>query len=86
MIADAILDVTRRDDVVLDPFCGSGSTLLAAEKIGRRAAAIELDPKYVDVAIARFETATGEDVRHVESGKTFQQIKIDRAFERAMAM
>ncbi len=86
MIADAILDVTRCDDLVLDPFCGSGSTILAAEKTGRRAVAIELDPKYVDVAIKRFELASGESAVLAASGKTFSETEIDRAFERAMAM
>jgi adenine-specific DNA methylase len=48
MVSDAILDVTRRRDIILDPFCGSGTTILAAERTGRRAYAIELDPGYVD--------------------------------------
>ena len=84
MIADAIMDVSRRDDIVLDPFCGSGSAILAAEKTGRRAAAIELDPKYVDVTIKRFEQTSGEAVVHAESGKTFKETEINRAYERAM--
>jgi DNA modification methylase len=55
MIADAIRDVTDRNDIVIDPFCGSGTTILAAAKTGRRARTIELDPKYVDVAVRRWE-------------------------------
>lgn len=59
MIADAIRDASRPGDLVLDPFGGSGSTLLAADKIGRRAALIEFDPAYVDVILRRFEERTG---------------------------
>ena len=55
MVADAILDVTRLGDIVLDPFCGSGTTILAAERTGRIARAIELDPIYVDLTIARWQ-------------------------------
>ncbi len=55
MVADAIKDCSKRGDLVLDPFCGSGTILVAAEKTGRRARAIELDPKYVDVAIRRWQ-------------------------------
>ena len=59
MIADAILDCTARGGWVLDPFAGSGSTIIAAERVGRRCAAIELDPSYVDVSLQRFASATG---------------------------
>ena len=59
MIADAIRDASRPGDLVLDPFGGSGSTLLAADKVGRRAALIEFDPAYVDVILRRFEERTG---------------------------
>ncbi|MEX0645681.1 MAG: DNA methyltransferase [Parvularculaceae bacterium] len=84
LVEDAIKDVTRRGDLVLDPFSGSGSTILAAERSGRRAAAIELDPKFVDVAIRRFEKATGVEAIHSENGKTFSEVASDRAFDRAM--
>lgn len=60
MIADAILDSTNQKDIVLDCFGGSGSTLLAAERVGRKAYIIEYEPKYCDVTIARFEKITGE--------------------------
>ena len=59
LIAEALLDVTGSGAVVLDPFGGSGSTLIAAERIGRRARLIELDPVYVDRTIARWEKLTG---------------------------
>lgn len=60
LVADAIKDVTGRGDTVLDPFAGSGTTLLAAEQTGRTSVCIELDPRYVDVIIRRFETETGQ--------------------------
>ncbi|MEL7481376.1 MAG: DNA methyltransferase [Pseudomonadota bacterium] len=74
MIADAIQDVTARRDVVLDPFCGSGSTILAAHQTGRRGACIELDPKYVDVAVRRFQDTTGIDAIHDLWGTTFNEV------------
>ena len=73
MVSDAILDVTRRGDIVLDPFCGSGTTILAAERTGRRGYAIELDPGHVDTAIARWERMTKQTAVHA-SGKTFEEI------------
>jgi DNA modification methylase len=59
LVADAIRDVSKRKGIVLDPFCGSGTTIIAAEKTGRRARAVELEPKYVDVAVCRWERYTG---------------------------
>ena len=59
MLRDAILDVTRRGDIVLDCFLGSGSTLIACEQTGRVCRGIELEEKYCDVTIKRFETLTG---------------------------
>ena len=79
MIADAILDSSNRDEWILDPFGGSGSTLLAAHTVGRRAALIELDPKYVDVIIRRFEERTRLVARHVASGMTFKELVQARA-------
>jgi DNA modification methylase len=63
MVADAILDVTRRGDLVLDLFLGSGTTLLAAERTGRRFRGLEIDPAYVDVAIERWAAKTGVEPR-----------------------
>jgi len=68
LLADAILDVTRRDEIVLDCFLGSGSTLIAAERVGRRCRGIERDPRYVDAALRRWSKYTGEPVIHAESG------------------
>lgn len=73
MVADALLDSTRSRDIVLDPFVGSGTTLLASEKTGRRCYAIELDPLYVDTAIHRWELLTGSKARH-SSGETFASL------------
>lgn len=61
LLADAILDASRANDLILDPFAGSGSTLIAAHRVGRRAAGIELDPLYVDGALARIAAITGLD-------------------------
>ena len=71
LVADAIRDVSHRGDVVLDCFGGSGATLLAAEKTGRKARLIELDPHYVDVAIRRWQEMTDKDTIHARSGETF---------------
>ena len=60
LVVDAILDVTNPRDIVLDPFMGSGTTIIACEQSDRRARGIELDPKYVDRAIRRWEQMTGE--------------------------
>jgi DNA modification methylase len=77
MVADAILDSTKLNDIVLDPFLGSGTTLLAAERTSRRCRAIELDPLYVDTAILRWERLTGRKARHA-SGQTFAEVRDER--------
>ncbi|MGI3186785.1 DNA methyltransferase [Nioella aestuarii] len=71
MVRDALLDVTGQGDLVLDPFLGSGTTLLAAERCRRRCIGIELDPGYVDVAIRRWQSLTGETAVHAETGRRF---------------
>jgi DNA modification methylase len=68
MIADAIMDCSNRGDLVLDPFGGSGSTLMAAEKTGRKARLIELEPKYVDVIIKRWERLTKQKAVQLACG------------------
>jgi DNA modification methylase len=83
MIADAIRDVTRRGDLVLDPFCCSGTVLIAAEKAGRRARAIEIDCHYCDVAIHRWEIFTGKAAVLAETGETFEEVAERREAERA---
>jgi DNA modification methylase len=72
MLADAIRDVTKRGDVVLDPFAGSGSTLIAAEKTGRRARCIEYEPKYCDVIVRRWQAYTGKMAIFDDTGLTFE--------------
>ena len=62
-----------RDNIVLDPFAGSGSTLIACEQTNRRARLIELDPRYVDVIIKRWQEMTGENAYHEPSGQTFNE-------------
>ncbi len=73
LVADAIKDVTRRGDIVLDTFSGSGTTLLAAERVGRKAYALELEPRFVDVAIRRWQAFTGRDAVHAETGLSFDE-------------
>jgi DNA modification methylase len=74
LAADAMRDCTRRGDVVLDPFLGSGTTILAAERTGRRSFGIELDPKYVDVAIRRWQDFTKADAIFTATGQTFGEV------------
>jgi DNA modification methylase len=81
MLGDALLDLANRGDIVLDPFLGSGSTLIAAEKAGRVCRGVELDPLYVDVIIRRYEAATGEVAILFETGETFQDLAARRAAE-----
>lgn len=73
MIADALKDVSRRGDLVLDPFLGSGSTLIAAEETGRSCIGVELEPGFVEVAIRRWQKRTGKDAVHAGSGDTFAE-------------
>jgi DNA modification methylase len=79
MLEDALLDLTNRGDLVLDPFLGSGSTLIAAHRTGRVCRGVEIDPLYVDVIVRRFEAATGVTVVDVEGGETHQQLAGRRA-------
>jgi len=71
MIMDAIMDCSRHGEIILDPFGGSGTTLLAAERTGRRARLIELDPYYVDATIQRWEQMTGQSAILERTGETF---------------
>jgi DNA modification methylase len=78
LVADAIRDVTNRGDCVLDPFGGSGTTLIAAHTTGRIARIMEIDPIYCDVMIRRFEKLTGKMATHAATGATFEQVCIKR--------
>jgi DNA modification methylase len=68
LVERAIRNSSRPGDIVLDPFGGSGTTLIAAEKTGRRARLIELEPKYCDVIVRRWEEWAGEKARRVAAG------------------
>lgn len=78
LIADAIRDCSHRKGVVLDPFAGSGTILIAAERTGRHARAIELDPQYVDVAVMRWQRVTGKQASLVNTGQTWDQVRAER--------
>ncbi|MFO1260771.1 MAG: site-specific DNA-methyltransferase [Sphingomonadaceae bacterium] len=81
MVADYLRDVSHRGQIVLDPFMGSGTTLLAAERTGRVARGIEIDPVYVDVAIRRWEEMTGNEASLMNDGRSFADIRIERLAE-----
>lgn len=78
MISDAILDVSKRGDVVLDGFLGSGTTIMAAEKTGRIGYGVELDPAYVEVIIERFHRTHGIAAIHEDSDLSFEELKAER--------
>jgi DNA modification methylase len=79
LVADAIMDVSSRGDLVLDSFLGSGTTLIAAERTGRTCYGIELEPVYVDVAVRRWQTLTGLQAKHFVSGRTFSELEQEAA-------
>jgi DNA modification methylase len=74
MIADAILDCSARGDIVLDAFLGSGTTVIAAERTGRRCYGLELDAGYVDTIVRRWQALTGGSARHAASGRSFDDV------------
>lgn len=76
LVADAILDCTVRGEIVLDAFLGSGTTLLAAERVGRVCCGIEIDPLYIDVAIRRWQKITGEQAIDDATGKKFDEVAL----------
>lgn len=79
LVADAIRDCSKRNGVILDPFAGSGTTVIAAEKTGRIARVLELDPHYCDVILRRWRDWSGEPVRHAASNLTFEEAEASRA-------
>ena len=85
LVADAIRDVSLPGEIVLDAFMGSGTTILAAERTKRRAYGIEIAPGYIDVAIRRWETLTGERAVLACSGQTFAEIAEERAEAESLA-
>jgi 16S rRNA G966 N2-methylase RsmD len=78
LVADAIRDCTKRGAVVLDPFAGSGTTILAAERTGRRATAIEIEPAHVDTAIRRWQKLSGGKAVLVGYGRSFDELEAVR--------
>jgi DNA modification methylase len=78
LVADAMRDCSRRGDVILDPFIGSGTTILAAERVGRRGYGLELDPLYVDAAVRRWQAYTGRDAVLESIGRTFNELATTR--------
>ena len=79
LVRDAILDCTAKGDAVLDLFSGSGTTIIAAENVGRRGFATELDPRYVDVGVIRWQEFTGREARLASTGQTFREVRAERA-------
>ena len=79
LVADALRDCSRRGDIVLDPFAGSGTTLIAAQMTGRVARLIEYDPLYCDTIIRRFEAFSGKAAVHAGSGDTFEVVAESRS-------
>jgi len=75
LVADAILDCSKRSGLVLDAFAGSGTTLVAAHKTGRRGYGIELDPLYCDVIVRRLSKVTGLPARHLETEQLFTDLE-----------
>ena len=75
LVKDALLDVTKRGDIVLDPFLGAGSTLIAAERIGRQLRGIEIAPAYVDVTLRRYREETGDEPVRANDGTTFTEVE-----------
>jgi DNA modification methylase len=79
LIADAIKDCTARGDLILDPFLGSGTAIIAAERTGRRCYGLELDPLYVNTIVRRWQKQTKLDAVHVETGETFNSRERERS-------
>jgi DNA modification methylase len=79
LVADAIKDCSKRREIVLDPFSGSGTTLIAAEKTGRRGRAIEYAPKYVDVAVRRWQAFTGKQAALATTSQSFEEVEEERS-------
>ena len=75
LVSDAIMDVSARGDIVLDPFLGSGTTVIAAERTGRVCYGMELDPQYVDTAIRRWQSLTGLSATHGTSNRNFNELE-----------
>jgi DNA modification methylase len=77
LVADAIMDCTSRNDIVLDGFLGSGTTVIAAQRTGRRCYGLEIDPLYVDTIVRRWQAFTRDEARHVRSGRSFGEMEAE---------
>lgn len=84
MVADAMLDCSNRGDIILDPFLGSGTTLVAAHRTGRVGAGIEIDRLYVDTALRRLGEASGLPIVHAD-GRSFEDVVAERRSQRRTA-
>ena len=78
LVADAIRDCSHRKGLILDPFAGSGTALISCERTGRYARAIELDPRYVDVGVLRWQRVTGVAATLAATGQTWEQVRTVR--------
>jgi len=83
LVADTLRDCSHRKGIILDPFAGSGTILIAAERTGRHARAIELDPQYVDVAVMRWQRVTGKQAVLAATGQTWEQVRAERLAAKA---
>jgi DNA modification methylase len=81
MVADAILDCTARGEIVLDGFLGSGTTVIAAQRTGRRCYGLEIDPFYVDTIVRRWQAFTGDKAIEASTGRSFDQLRSERGEE-----
>lgn len=79
LVRDAILDSTKRGDIVLDLFSGSGTTIVAAHDSGRIGYATELDPVYADTGIMRWQDFSGQEARLEATGQTFREVRAERS-------
>ncbi|CUT11439.1 ParB domain protein nuclease [Bradyrhizobium sp.] len=86
MVEDAILDCSRRKGIILDPFLGSGTTLIAAERTGRIGCGIEIDPHYCDVALRRLKAVCGLDAILETTGESFEDVETRREEENARGL
>jgi DNA modification methylase len=75
LVADALMDSTARGDIVLDPFLGSGTTLIAAQRVARVCYGIEIDPLYVDAIVRRWQAFTGLSAINVGAGRSFNDLE-----------
>jgi DNA modification methylase len=83
MVADAIMDCSKRGGIVLDAFAGSGTTLIAAEQTGRIGYGIEVDTHYVDAVLRRFDNVFGLRAIHLDTDKTFDEVRAQRLRRRS---